>query len=173
MNTSLLQFIAAVAMLAPAISANAALFNYNEQFEGNGMHFNFNFTADDTSTTVITDFNGTADTDVLTLINPIPSSNSYFNDNLFDPTTLATTGGWNANGISVHHTVSGYDFNVYYDGTNLTMFSSNPNVVDTFSNYSFSASPTAVSSVPVPAAVWLFASGLGLLTFGRRKKMTR
>lgn len=164
MNKSLLRFIASVAMLVPAFSANAALYNYNEQFDGNGMHFNLNFTADDTGTSVITTFNGTGDTDVLTLIAP---GDFEGNENMFDPTTLATGGGWNLGGISFHDTVSGYDFNVYND-SGLTLFS-NMFVLDTFNNYSFSKAP--VSSVPVPAAVWFFTSGLGLLTVGRRKKM--
>ena len=164
MKKSLLRVITAVAVLAPAISANAALFNYNEQFDGNGMHFNLNFTADDTVPTVINDFNGTAGTFVLTLLAP-----GVFeaNDNLFDPTTIATTGGWN-NGISFS-TVSD-NFIIYNDSyQGLSLYSSMP--VDTLvTNFSFSSPP--VSSVPVPAAVWLFASGLGLLTFGRRKKIT-
>ena len=168
MKKYLLRVIATVAVLAPAISANAALFNYNEQFDGNGMHFNLNFTAGDTALTVITNFNGTAVTDgttdtvVLTLLAP---DGFAANDNLFDPTTIATAGGWN-NGISFS-TVSD-NFIIYNDSyQGLSLYSSMP--VDTLiTNYSFS--PPPVSSVPVPAAVWLFASGLGLLTFGFKKR---
>jgi len=169
---SLLRVIAAVAVLTPAISANAALFNYNEQFDNNGVHFNLNFTANDTGTTVITNFNGTADTDALTLIAPGGFPGGFDeNDNLFDPTTLATAGGWNFNGVSAHGTDSGYDFNFYFDNAvnSLLLLTNMPQAIDTLTNYSYSASP--VSSVPVPAAFWLFASGLGLLTVGRRKKM--
>lgn len=163
MKKSLLRVIAAVAVLVPTISANAALYNYTEQFDGNGMHFNLNFTADDTSTTVITTFNGTADTDILILLAPDIYN---LNDNLFDPSTIATEGGWGFNGISFHNTVSGDDFNVYND-LGLTMTSTMP-VTDTFNNFTYSASPVPV---PVPAALWLFASGLGLLTVGCRKKI--
>ena len=137
------------------------------------MHFNLNFIADDTVTTVITNFNGTAvtdnttDTAVLTLLAPGGFVDAG-NDNLFDPTTLATAGGWNGNGIGFQNTVPGDKFDVYYN-QGLSLYSS-MNVSDTFNNFSYSSS--AVSSVPVPAAVWLFASGLGLLTFGRRKKIT-
>ncbi|MEI6334174.1 MAG: hypothetical protein WCS87_06405 [Methylococcaceae bacterium] len=173
MKKSLLRVIATVAILVSAISANAALFNYNEQFDGNGMHFNLNFTADDTVTTVITNFNGTAvtdgttDTTALTLLAP----DEFSNDNRFAPTTLsATTGGWNSNGIGFKNTVSGDYFNVYNDIYGGLMLQSTMSVPDTFNNFIHSSS--AVSSVPVPAAVWLFASGLGLLTFGRRKKIT-
>ena len=170
MKKSLLRVIATVAVLAPAISANAALFNYNEQFDGNGMHFNLNFTADDTVTTVITNFNGTAvtddttDTAVLTLLAP---EGFAANDNVFAPTTIATTGGWN-DGISFSTVYE--NFIIYNDiDQGLSLYSSMP--VDTLiTNYSFSS--PSVSSVPVPAAVWLFASGLGLLSFGRRKKTT-
>lgn len=63
MKKSLLRVIAAVAVLAPAMSANAALFDYNEQFDANSIHYNLNFQANDTSTT----FNVTAGTDALTL----------------------------------------------------------------------------------------------------------
>ena len=166
---SLLRVIAAVAVLTPAISANAALFNYNEQFDSNnGVHFNLNFTANDTGITEITNFNGTAGTDVLTLIAPGGYPGSDANDNLFDPSTLATSGGWSYYGVSVHGTASGYDFNLYNDNP-LYLLTNMPQADGTVKNYSYSASP--VSSVPVPAAVWLFASGLGLLTVGRRKKM--
>ncbi len=171
MKKSLFRVMAAVAVLTPAISANAALFNYNEQFDNNGVHFNLNFTANDTGTTVITNFNGTADTDVLTLIAPGGFPASDANDNLFDPSTLATAGGWSFNGVSAHGTDSGYDFNLYFDNSvnSLYLLTTMPQATDTLTNYSYSASP--VSSVPVPAAVWLFASGLGLLTFGRRKNI--
>ncbi|MFI3198591.1 MAG: VPLPA-CTERM sorting domain-containing protein [Methylococcaceae bacterium] len=168
---SLLRVIAAVAVLIPAISANAALFNYNQQFDSNngGVHFNLNFTANDTGNTVITTFNGTAGTtagtDALTLIAP---GGLGGNNNLFNPSTLATTGGWDFNGVSFHGTVSGFDFN-FFLSDNLYLISTRPQTNGTVKNYSYSASP--VSSVPVPAAVWLFASGLGLLTVGRRKKM--
>ena len=166
---SLFRVIAAVAALTPAISANAALFNYNERFDSiNGVHFNLNFTADDTGTTVITNFNGTAGTDVLTLIAPGGFPVVGPNDNLFDPSTLATAGGWSYRGVSAHGTDSGYNFNLYFYANSLFLNTNMPSVQGV-TNYSYSASP--VSSVPVPAAVWLFASGLGLLTVGRRKKM--
>ena len=174
MKKSLLRVIAAVAVLTPAISAHASLLNYNEQFDGNGMHFNLNFQASDTGTTVITTFNGTAGTDPLALIAP----GGRDNDNVFVPATFATTGGWNSNGLAFHDTVSGYNFQLFYGYGynpatgqlgNLLQFNSDMPQADTFANFTYSSSP--VSSVPVPAAVWLFASGLGLLTVGRRKKM--
>jgi hypothetical protein len=171
MKKSLFRVIAAVAVLTPAISANAALFNYNEQFDSNnGVHFNLNFTANNTGITEITSFNGTAGTDVLTLIAPGGFPAMDPNDNLFDPSTLATSGGWSFYGVSFHGTASGYDFNLYLDQDNsLYLLTDMPQAVGNPTNYSYSASP--VSSVPVPAAVWLFASGLGLLTFGRRKNI--
>ncbi|MFI3197096.1 MAG: VPLPA-CTERM sorting domain-containing protein, partial [Methylococcaceae bacterium] len=144
------------------------LFNYNEQFDSNnGVHFNLNFIANDTGTTVITTFNGTAGTDVLTLIAPGGFPGIDANDNLFDPSTLATAGGWSYQGVSFHGTASGYDFNLFFDTDSLYLLTNMPQADGTVKNYSYSASP--VSSVPVPAAVWLFSSGLGLLTVGRRK----
>ncbi len=163
---SLLRVIAAVAVLAPVMSANAALFDYNEQFDANSIHYNLNFQANDTGTTVITTFNGTAGTDALTLA---PTGLFGFSDNLFDPATIATKGGWNYNGLGFHNSVSGVAFNLYFSGSEIKLAYPGNNDGYTTSNYTFSSSP--VSSVPVPAAVWLFASGLGLLTAGRRKKM--
>jgi hypothetical protein len=93
---SLLRVIAAVAVLTPAISANAALVDYNEQFVANNILYNLNFQADDTIITVITTFNGTAGTDALTLA---PIGLFGYSDNWFDPATIATRGGWNHNGL--------------------------------------------------------------------------
>ncbi len=162
MKKSLLRVIAAVAVLTPAMSANAALINYNEQFDAYGTHFNLNFQASDTGTTVITTASGTAGTDALSLIDP---GNYLGNDNAFNPATAVTAGGWSYNGISFHNAVSNANYNLYFDGdlqiTNPVAGAGAQNVA----NYA--------AVVPVPSAVWLFASGLGLLTFSRRKKITQ
>ncbi len=159
MKISLLRVIAAVAALAPAISANAALVDYHEHFDANSIHYNLNFQADDSIITVITTFNGTAGTDALTLV---PTGLFGLSDNLFDPTTFAQ-GGWNINGLGFHNSVSGEDFNLYNSGPYLNL----AHIADIYSGYAVSN----YSPVPVPAAIWLFVSGLGLLTVGRRKKM--
>ncbi len=163
MKISLLRVIAAVAALAPVISANAALVDYNEQFVANNILYNLNFQADDTVPTEITIFNGTAGTDALTLA---PIRLFGYSDNWFNPATIATQGGWNSYGLGFHNSVSGEDFNVYNYSTAIQLAYLGNLIGYTTSNYSYSPSP-----VPVPAAVWLFASGLGLLTVGRRKKM--
>jgi hypothetical protein len=70
--------------------------------------------------------------------------------------------------LGFHNSVSGEDFNVYnnYAATYLAYLGDTSGGYTT-SNYSYYSS----SPVPVPAAIWLFVSGLGLLTVGRRKKM--
>lgn len=75
-----------------------------------------------------------------------------WNDNLFNPATIATQGGWNLNGLGFHNLVSGVDLNVYYDSQIFLAYTGN--MVGLTNNYTFSSSP--VSSVPVPTAVWLF-----------------
>ena len=171
MKKSLFRVIVAAAVLSPAIPANAALINYNEQFDVSSIHYNLNFQANDTGTTIITNFNGTAGTDALTLS---PISSPLSPDNGFDPTTIADVGGWNmtrVGGLGFHDTVSGNDFLLSVDRfPSISFLSLSSSAGWSVSVGNYSHFPFSVSSIPLPAAAWLFLSSLiGLLGLKQRR----
>jgi hypothetical protein len=86
---------------------------FTQTFDLSGVHYTLNFTADDTSQTVITALaDSFAGTDPLTLLAPNSISS---NDNLFDPTATdpALGGGWSLSGIGLHDIVTNLDYDLF------------------------------------------------------------
>lgn len=118
----------------------------------------------DVTAGVVTNISGTFNGNAITsLFGP---NGFQGNDNLFSPTTPQVTGY----GFSFFVAAGNQSINVYRDdltGNFLpcsACYGSYDGVTDTEIN--FSASP-----VPIPAAVWLFGSGLiGLVGIGRRRR---
>ena len=168
---SLLRVITAVAVLTPTMSANATLFDYNEQFDADGIHYSLSFTADDTITTEVTALFGTAGPHALILA---PLNLFGYSNNMFNPDIFSSRGGWDLGGIGFHNTVTGLDYNLYsYFVGNVaaSALADADNILygAVISNYTFSATPY-VTSVPEPTSIALLGLGLFGFSVTRRKK---
>ena len=154
-------------LLLVSASASATPELFTQTFDLAGVHYTLNFTADDTSQTVVTALaDSFAGTDPLTLLAP---GNISSNDNIFDPTTAdpALGGGWGAFGIGLHDTVTNLDYSLFNSlDPSPYLLNSDFSVGGVTSN--FSTATAATVDEPAPSGLFALAA---LAAFGNRRRV--